>query len=255
MDFLSKADMNTHERVVVAHQPNFIPWAGYFYKMVYADCFIILDEVQFTKGGYINRVKIRQGNSSSWLTVPVSLPDRQAAIKDVTICPRAFSRKHLNTLRQTYARAPYLKPVLQLIADAYDSGYERLLDLNLHLLNSIIEYIGLKCSFVLQSELVTEGHSNEMLAGLAAQLSATMYVAGNGARNYTEGQEHLYHSRGLSVAYHKFSMPVYEQIHGDFVGGCSIIDAMMNLGPDAIQILKLQQNPPFVTSSELAKAV
>lgn len=254
MDILNSEKPCTHSRVVTAHQPNFMPWAGYFYKMVYSDYFIILDEVQFTKGGYTNRVKIRQGDKTTWLTVPVSVPGLHASIKDVNISTATFARKHINTLRQTYARTPYLTPVLKIVSDAYDADYERLLDLNIHLLNSIVEYTGIECQFVMQSDLITEGHSNEMLASLASQLSATVYVAGQGARAYTEGHEYLYHNRGLDVAYHDFSMPEYEQVQGKFVGGCSMIDALFNLGPNAGQILELQRHPPFVSSKTLKAA-
>lgn len=254
MDVLTTYDKNVKPKVVVAHQPNFMPWAGFFYKMTYADCFIILDQVQFTKGGYTNRVKIRQCNKAAWLTVPVTIPNSQSAINEIVIRPESFLRKHLNTLRQNYARSEYLTPILDLISDAYYAKHERLVDLNLHLLKSMTAYAGIKCDFILQSELATEGKNNDMLANLASQLSASIYVAGQGARSYTEGHEHVYHSRGIRVGYHKFSIQPYKQAQGEFVPGCSLIDAMFNLGPDICEILSLQQDPPFDISSPLSEA-
>lgn len=254
MDILTRRAATLSPKVVVAHQPNFMPWAGYFYKMMYADCFIILDEVQFTKGGYTNRVKIRKGDGTAWLTVPVTVPNSHSAINEIQIRPDTFTRKHLNTLRQNYARTEYVTPILELISDAYNSKYERLVDLNLHLIQCMIAYAGIKCDIVLQSELITEGKNNEMLANLASQLSASIYVAGQGARHYTEGHEHVYHEQGVRVGYHEFSSRPYNQSQGNFVSGCSLIDAMFNLGPNICEILSLQQTPPFQISSASSRA-
>ena len=57
--------------IVTIHQPNFVPWTGYFDKMVRADVFVLLDTVPFTKGGFQNRVKVKGHDGPQWLTVPV----------------------------------------------------------------------------------------------------------------------------------------------------------------------------------------
>ena len=62
--------------IVAIHQPNYAPWLGYFAKMARADVFVFLDDVQYTKNSYINRVQIDAGGTARWLTVPVSFSFR-----------------------------------------------------------------------------------------------------------------------------------------------------------------------------------
>ena len=57
--------------IVAIHQPNYIPWLGFFYKIAKSDIFIFLDDVQYTKNSFINRNKIKTSQGSIWLTLPV----------------------------------------------------------------------------------------------------------------------------------------------------------------------------------------
>ena len=59
---------------VAIHQPNYFPWIGYFYKMSLADVFVVLDDSQYSKNGYQNRVKIKTPTGSVWMTQPVCVP-------------------------------------------------------------------------------------------------------------------------------------------------------------------------------------
>src|SRR4030042_1735816 len=57
--------------IVAIHQPNYLPWIGYFYKMMIADCFVLFDNAQFSKGSVINRNKIKGPAGAQYITVPV----------------------------------------------------------------------------------------------------------------------------------------------------------------------------------------
>ena len=233
------------QRVVVAHQPNFLPWLGYFYKMTYADVFVILDEVQYSKGSFTNRVSIRQNNKPSWLTVPVTLPSSKAKISEVAIRPETFVRKHLKTIEQVYGKTPHFEEVFNRIRPHYENAGSSLAELNIGLILEMVDYLGIQCRFVRQSELGIGGRNNEMLADVARSVGGTLYVSGRGARKYMEGEESVYSKQGVAIAYQVFSPPSYTQGGGEFVPGCSIIDVAFHLGKEAISALEPQANPPF----------
>ena len=231
--------------VVVAHQPNFLPWLGYFYKMTYADVFVILDEVQYSKGSFTNRVTIKQNDKPSWLTVPVTLPSSKVPISAVEMHPSAFVRKHLKTIEQVYGKCPHFTEVFDIIRPHYERVGTSLAAFNRGLIASVVDYLESPCRFVLQSELGIGGRNNEMLAEIVRAVGGTLYVSGRGARKYMVGEEHVYLEQGLEIAYQVFKPPEYAQAGREFVSGCSIIDVLFNLGKDAREVLRPQADPPY----------
>src|SRR3989338_1565285 len=96
---------------IAIHQPNYMPWAGYFYKMAKSDVFVLLDSVQYEKNGMTNRVKIKTSQGPLWLTGPVwrNFP---CIIKDAHIADSAqLKARHLKTIEMNYKRAPFFEYV------------------------------------------------------------------------------------------------------------------------------------------------
>ena len=83
--------------IVAIHQPNYIPWSGYFYKILKSDVFIFLDDAQYTKNSFINRNRIKTPTGEAWLTVPVkaSLTDK---INEVVYADAQWKKKHIKSL-------------------------------------------------------------------------------------------------------------------------------------------------------------
>ena len=84
------------KRTVAIHQPNYIPWAGYFFKIAHVDTFIFLDDVEYSKNSYINRNQIKTPNGNLWLTVPVH-SESESKINEVKISGNIWVKKHLKT--------------------------------------------------------------------------------------------------------------------------------------------------------------
>src|SRR5438552_142576 len=95
--------------IVTIHQPNFLPWLGFFAKMAGADACVLFDTAQFTKHSFQNRVEIKASAGRQWLTVPVRTGGRLGQrTREVEIQDGDRSRdKVLRTLRANYGRAPY----------------------------------------------------------------------------------------------------------------------------------------------------
>ena len=121
------------EKILAVLQPGYFPWLGFFDQMRRVDVFILYDDVQFDKHGWRNRNRIKSLNGPVWLTVPVRHKGLgRQRIHDVEIDNQtAWAHKHLATIRQLYAKAPYLKNFLpelekffsQTLDEAYRARY------------------------------------------------------------------------------------------------------------------------------------
>jgi len=136
--------MNWEKDMIVAiHQPNFLPWAGYFYKIAKSDIFVLLDNVQYSKNGFINRNKIKMpSGSDSWLTIPVKSSGLSELIKDVKISHNIdWRRKHLQTLEMSYKRAEFFNQLYEDIKNIYyETDWHNLCSLNISLLKHILTF-------------------------------------------------------------------------------------------------------------------
>mgnify|MGYP001558939589 CR=1 FL=1 len=114
-------------------QPGYLPWLGFFEQMHRSDVFIIYDDVQYDRESWRNRNRIKSANGIQWLTVPVHFKLSEAPlITEVKTDNTAnWRKKHLFSIRQNYAKAPYFKDYIGLFEEAYSRDWEYLLDLDL----------------------------------------------------------------------------------------------------------------------------
>jgi hypothetical protein len=221
----------TRTTVVAIHQPNFLPWMGYFHKMMLSDVFILLDTVPYTKNGYQNRVKIKTAQGARWLTIPVLTKGRFGQLtSEVEIKDNIGWRKtHLLTLTTNYARAPYFADTMAWLRTAYDSTTTRLAQFNQTLIEIVRKELRIETPLVLASTLNAGGSSSQHLLELVQKVGGTTYLSGPSGRHYLDEAPFL--EAGVKIQYQQFQHPVYPQLHGDFVRGLSIIDLLMNVGP------------------------
>src|SRR5215216_4803864 len=114
--------------IVSIHQPNFLPWLGYFDKLLKSDVFVLFDDVQFPRGKtYANRVLIKTINGEAWITVPVADRGELQLIKDVSIAANpVWKRKLIKTLEVNYAKAPFTKKYLMGLKDVIEKAGDSL---------------------------------------------------------------------------------------------------------------------------------
>lgn len=217
--------------IVAAHQPNYLPWAGYFYKMARCDVFVLLDSVQYSRTSYTARCSIKQSDGrASWLSVPVLKKGRyfqnvnQVAIDD----QKPWQSEHLKTLESFYSRAPHFKEYFWLMELVYRQKWENLSQLNRAVIIKLAEHLGIKAKIANLSELETVGKSTEMLVSLCRGLKATEYLSGTGGRNYLDQEK--FQQAGIDLAYAKYQPRPYSQPWGEFVAGLSIADVLFNCG-------------------------
>ncbi len=223
---------------VAIHQPNFLPWLGYFYKMAQCDVFVLLDNVQYTKNSFINRNRIKTPQEAMWLTVPVKIKGRFGQlIKDVEITNKVdWRKKHLGTLETNYRKAEFFEPVFQSLKAIYFMGdWNNLCELNIRLLEWTLSLLKLEKKLVRASDLNVEGESTQLLINIVKKLGGNIYLSGFGGAKYQE--EELFKKAGVTLTYYAFEHPVYPQLWAGFVPNLSIIDLLFNCGPESLNVI------------------
>ncbi|MBE3582357.1 MAG: WbqC family protein [Thermoanaerobacteraceae bacterium] len=106
---------------VAAHQPNYLPWTGFFHKMANCDVFVILDNVQFPWSDFCNRTRIKSPREAYWLTLPVVREAFEQKINETRLFePDKNLHRHLKTLHHFYARAPFYNFLIQKLLPIYE---------------------------------------------------------------------------------------------------------------------------------------
>jgi hypothetical protein len=225
--------------IVAIHQPNFIPWLGYFLKIARANKFVFLDTVQYTKNSFINRNRIKTQSGAAWLTVPVRAKGRfgQPICEVEIVWEEDWRQKHLQTLVTNYRRAPYFSEVFPLLESLYGSVRQdtTLSEFNISIIQAISEHLGLRPTMLRVTNLMVEGKGTDLLVSICQKLQASVYLAGGGATKYQDNQKFL--AAGIQIEYSDFKSMPYVQQGGDFVENLSIVDGLMNCGRSIINLI------------------
>ena len=228
-------------RVVAIHQPNFLPWLGYFDKLARADVFVLLDHVQFQKkgGNYANRVQLLTGGGRpGWITAPVdrtyhgTRPINEIAIDE----SQPWRQKLLKTIVANYARAAHFAEMFSVVEELIGHPSRGLAELNENAIRRLVGKIGLSTRhIVLSSSLDPAGSATDLLIELVQAVDGDAYLSGGGAEGYMEADK--FEAAGIELQMQDFQHPVYPQGRGEFVPGLSVIDPMFHLGPEGTRRL------------------
>ncbi|MEY2828742.1 MAG: hypothetical protein RIQ33_600 [Bacteroidota bacterium] len=224
--------------IAAIHQPNFVPWIGYFYKIEKADVFVLLDDVQFTKNSFINRNQIKTPQGAQWLTLPALQTGKFGQnINEVGIVQFEHNiKKVLKTVEGNYKKAPFYTNYFPEFENCLLHSGENMAAINIALIKFACNALEIKTPLIISSELKAEGESTMRLINICKQINATKYLSGFGGNNYQEAE--LYKQHHIELTITNFKHPQYKQLWGDFVPNMSIIDLLFNHGKDAAVILK-----------------
>ena len=221
--------------LLTIHQPNFLPWPGFFHKWLIADAMLLLDTVQYEKHEWQNRNRIKTAHGVQWITVPVNYRFPQT-IREVGIADRRWPRKLCNSVEQAYAKAPYMDAYWPEIRRILNEPFDMLYELNSELIRTVGRFLG--CTAPLYTASDQEVENNDptgRLLDLCQVLHADAYLSGREGRAYLDRD--AFASRNISLYFQQVEAPVYDQLHGDFVSHLSILDLLLNAGPDAAALV------------------
>jgi hypothetical protein len=223
---------------VVVLQPGYLPWLGFFDQMQRASVFVYYDDVQFDKGGWRNRNRIKTDRGAQWLTVPVLQKGRALQrICDVEIDNRGdWARKHVATISQAYAHAPYRDVYLSELEALLSSPWTSLLELDLAVAAMMARWLSIVTPTYRSSELGIAGDQSGRLLAICRHFGADRYLSGLAAKAYLD--EALFMRAGIAVEWQDYRHPAYPQLHGPFLPYLSALDLIFNVGPESGEILR-----------------
>jgi hypothetical protein len=237
-----KEKMCASRRIVCAiHQPNFFPWLGYFDKLVKADVFLLMDNVQFPKTGagtWINRVQLLSSNGPYWATASI---DRKfhgtRLIRDsmFNVEAGAWKEKLLRSIIMQYAKAPYFSSVFPEIEPLLMFGDKNVANYNIHAITHLCALLGVNTAKLRRgSTLRVDGSATALLIQMCLSVGANAYLCGGGASGYQD--DAAFQQADVELIYQNFKHPTYKQGKSPvFHPGLSVIDALMHCGVTGVR--------------------
>lgn len=224
------------QKTVVIHQPDFIPYLGFFHRLMHAELYIILDHVQFPPRNWTHRDKIKTVHGEQWLTLSVKKTPRDTPINQVALSIDVdWVQNHLNILHENYHQASYYRELWPHVEKLYHAPPDLLADFNLRSIDMLCALLGIDIARVRSSALSPQGGKNALLIDLLRKTGATHYLTGTGSRDYL--QPELFSAEGIQVIWQAFNHPIYPQQFGEFIPFLSTLDALFNCGIEGTQRL------------------
>ena len=214
-------------------QSSYIPWKGYFDIIHDVDCFVFLDDVQYTNRDWRSRNKIKANAGEHWLTIPLG-NHRNQLIHEVRFKDLAWRDDHLRTIAQFYRKTDHFDKYFELIKEIYyQQEWSFLSDFNQNFIKRIsIEILDLKTTFIRSSDIKVEEKKQSKILGLLETLHGDYYVSGPLAKAYIDEKE--FKARSIELHYKDYSgYPEYKQLYPPFSHYVSILDLLFNVGADS----------------------
>ena len=220
--------------ILSAYQPYFAPFPGFFEKALRSDVFVLLDTVQFPRGtSWLTRNRFKNDQGVLWVTVPVWRKGLGLQrINEVKICREGrWARKHLESLKTAYKRAPFFEEHLPFLERLFGEGYEHLVDLNVTVVRYLLKCLKIPARIHLQSDLGMDLNEPELPVRLCRVTGADRFLVQNTARKFVNTE--TFRKAGIRVEFFRPHVPVYPQLWGAFATNLSVLDLVFNCGPKA----------------------
>lgn len=223
---------------ITIHQPEYLPYLGFFDRIIKSDVFVILDDVGYQKNGFINRNKIKTADGWQWLTVPVSNRSPNQKINEVLIDnQKKWKDDQWKTLCYNYSKALFFKTYADFFEDVFKKEWISISDLDIYLIENIARMLGLEKRIEKSSIYDIKGTATERLVNICKKFGADTYLSGTGGKGYLELEK--FKKESINVVFQEFKHPDYPQqfMKKGFLSNLSIIDLLFNCGPKSLDII------------------
>lgn len=221
-----------NDKIVVIHQPDFMPYLGFFQRLITADIYIVLDNVQYVRGSrtQTSRDKIKTANGEKWINVGIQKAPYKSRIDEILLAKEnCWRERSLNLIKENYRNAVFFEEIFPYVQELYKVECVKMVDFNMASIKMLIDLLGIEnIEIKYASALQADGKSNELIINLVKAVGCTRYLSGIGARNYYVPE--LYEKAGIEVIWQNFEHPVYPQQFGEFIPYLSSIDLLFNCG-------------------------
>lgn len=218
--------------VASIHQPQYLPYLGFFHKVAHSDVLVILDNVQFHRAGFQHRNRIKTSQGSQWLTVPVSSSSREV-LKDVRVSTtEPWQAKHARALELNYRRAPFFAELAPGLVSILERPWRYLAELDVELTSWVMSALGLETKILFASRLGVDGTRSDLLVDICRAVGASAYLSGPGGRRYLD--DAAFEQANMEVRWQEFSYPSYQQLFpsAGYIPDLSIVDVLFCCGAE-----------------------
>jgi hypothetical protein len=220
---------------VAIHQPNYVPWAGFFCKMSVCDIFVSFDAVEFPNNGIVHRNKIRTKEGWDWLTIPIEKKNIGLPIKDVSLpADGSWWKKHWYALIANYSKTEYFSEYQPFFENLYrDRKQKSLQELNESIILFIAESFGITPKIIRASDLDLDFtlRKTDFILDILQNVGCTEYISGaGGAKSFLE--EDKIKKNGINLWYTQITPVEYTQRWPGFEPYMSALDLLFTTGGD-----------------------
>jgi len=221
------------------NQPGFIPWGGFFARLLYSDNMVLLDDTLLARGfTYVNRNRIKGPSGEVWISVSLKRKGRgRQMIKDLEIYEkRRWAKDFCLTLQHFYAQSLYLEPIHSEIKTILETSEESFLSLALSLLKLLKEKFLIAKNYVLQSDMGISGKGSELLVSIAKELGADEILMPYFSRKTVDWTP--FRRENIRVHFLRYDPSQYPQFWGPFLKRLSALDLFLCCGPAGRKVIE-----------------
>lgn len=209
-------------------QPYFFPYIGYWQLINYVDKYIVYDDVNFIKGGWINRNRILLNNEAKYFNIPMIGSSSFKKINDISVnIDKRLVNKNIRTIEGAYKKAPYYRNVFPIIEDILNYSDNNLAGNLLYMIEKICKYLEIETEIILSSKIIknNELKGEEKIIDICQRMKATEYINTIGGKELYSFNK--FRENGIKLSFIKTNLINYTQYDNDFIPNLSIIDVMM----------------------------
>jgi hypothetical protein len=216
-------------------QPYFLPYIGYWQLLNAVDIYVIYDEIEYSKKGWINRNRILMNNSDFLFSIPLKKDSDYKYISQREISSDFNRNKLISQISSSYSKSPHFDEVFDLINVILNFGDKNLFNFILNSINKINTYFGLNPTIVISSTVGFENSlkGEDKVLSICEKMGATSYYNPIGGQElYSKDR---FNDKGIELKFIKSNQIVYQQFDNEFVPWLSIVDVMMFNSVDEIK--------------------
>lgn len=221
------------------NQPAFIPWGGFFARLLHSDKMVLLDDTLLARGfTFVKRNRIKGPDGEVWLTVPLKRKGRgRQKIKDLEIYEKGrWAKKFLLTLRHFYGNSVSFESIHEKFQTAVETPGDSFLNMVLELLNIVKKALDIDKEIILQSQITITGKGTPLLVSITKELGAEEVIMPYLSEKHIDC--HQFKKENINVRFLRFAPVQYPQFWGDFIKNLSALDLLLCCGKDGRAIIE-----------------
>ena len=219
--------------IATIHQPEHLPWTGFFHKMICSDLYVYLDHVQYRKDYFQNRNKIvNKEGKEVWATIPIKSGRMHEPIMDKVIVS-GYSKKYISLIESSYKNSKYFDKYFDKLQLIFMKEHIKLIDLNLDIIDFFRDELNINTPTVRSSNLKINSSKSQMNLDICLKIVADAYITGPSGLDYLDIAS--FQDQNIELLVHNYISPVYQS--SQFYPNLSTLDLLFNQGDNSKQII------------------